>query len=179
MRAYISLSTICATVASLMLAPLASAESVEIPAFVPYVGESGYQEIDLHNNAWYVAFHGTRKHTIALVEAAWLGRSAQLCATTGKKFIVELRYVGERVFESDELVELSLGQSGLSYKVAGFVYIPIFTSSGPREITPMLTPSKLSAIRCIESEQGLRAGKAAISVRDALASARKAGLAIP
>lgn len=157
----------------------AIAQTTEMPNLAPYEGDSGYQEFSLGPDSWYVAFHGTRKHSMATVEAAWLARAAQLCNSIQKSHLVELKYVGERVLDSDEVARNDAALDAHLYKVAGAVYIPIFTPSGPREITPVLTPSKVAAVRCFSTDNGLRSGKTAVTTAEALASARKAGLAIP
>jgi hypothetical protein len=176
----ISLWLVRTVLASLLSSAMgASAQSGEPPPFVAYSGESGYQEISLRVDEWYVAFHGARKHAMASVETAWLARAAQLCAAGGKQYVVELNYVGDRVYESERLSGTGELQENLSHKVAGVVYIPIITSYGPREIRPMLTPSKMAAIRCATTVDGLRAGKTGMSVSDALAKARSAGITLP
>ena len=157
----------------------ANAQQAEVPTFQPYAGESGYQDLQLGPDSWYVAFHGTRKHSISTVEQAWKARAAQLCRSTSTRYFVELKYVGDRALESDAVASVPEDSSAYMQRVAGVIYIPIFTSSGPREISPLLTPTKMGAIRCLSNVEGLRQGKVATEVLDAISSARKAGLSIP
>ena len=165
--------------ALLVASSLARAQSPEIPSFQPYSGESGYQDLQIGPDSWYVAFHGTRKHSMSTVEAAWRARAAQLCQSAGSRYVVELSYVGDRALESDAVAAVPDDSSAYMHKVAGFIYIPIFTPSGPREITPILTPTKMGAIRCLPALERLRQGKVAIDVREAISAGRKAGLSIP
>lgn len=178
-----ALAIACALAASCAPIAIAHAQSKDVPAFAPYTGTSGYQEIDLGNDTWYVAFHGTRDHGMQSLEAGWLARSAQLCSAAGKQFVVELKYVGEPVSSTDRLsssdeTPYSPSQA-LPLRVAGSVPIPIFIPSGPREITPILTPSKMAPARCLATAAGLRDGKTAVSIAQALETARGAGLKLP
>ncbi len=157
----------------------AGAQSPEPPTFAPYVGGGGFQEIELGGDAWYVAFHGVRQNTMAAVEAAWLARSAQLCLAGNKRFLVELRYVGEHVLSSEPMAHLPSDVSGYAQHVAGVVYIPIVISSRPQQFSPIITPTKMAAIRCLSTVTGLRADKVAVDAQAALHAARSAGLVIP
>jgi len=151
----------------------------ESPYFGPFTHQGGYQELSLGPDAWFVAFHGTRKYSMNAVEAGWLARAAQLCASIQRKFLVELRYVGEPVFETDRLAIEPAAEFDYFKTKGSVVYIPIITSSGPQEIPPYLTPSKLAAVRCISTDAGLRPGKKAVTTDNAIAIARDAGLRIP
>lgn len=166
--------------AMLLVAPcLVHAQTPELPSFQPYSGDSGYQDLQLGPDSWYVAFHGTRKHSISTVETAWRARAAQLCQAANARYVVELKYVGDRALESDAVAAAPEDPSAHVHRVAGFVYIPIFTPSGPREIAPLLTPTKMGPVRCLPSIERLRQGKVAIDVQEAIGAARKAGLSIP
>lgn len=154
----------------------AHAQSAEAVSVAPFTGESGYQEIRLAADSWYLAFHGTRKHAISSVQAAWLGRAGQLCESAGKPYVIELRYVGQPAFPEDPVAS---AEDFSVVRVAGPVYIPMFIPSGPQTITPALTPTKAAAIRCAASSSGLKAGLVAIPVSEAKEGARKVGLSKP
>jgi len=159
------------------LASAASAQSVEALALAPFTGEAGYQEVQLDGDAWYLAFHGTRKHGIKQVQAGWWARAAQLCETARKPLIVELRYVGEPVYDDEPVAQHDDDVSLV--RVAGPVFIPMFIPSGPRNIPPNLTPTKASAVRCVERGTGLRAGRKAVTLAEAKEEARLGSVSAP
>jgi hypothetical protein len=158
---------------------LASAQPSEVPSFQPYSGKSGYQDLKVGPESWYVAFHGTRMHSMSTVEAAWWARAAQLCQSANARYVVELNYVGDRALESDGVASFPDDSSANMLRVAGVVYIPIFTPSGPREFTPMVTPSRIGVIRCLPALDRLRQGKVSTKVQEAIDAGRKTGLVIP
>jgi hypothetical protein len=129
----------------------------------PYTGHAGYQEFRLGPDSWYLAFHGTRDHSMDDVQAAWLSRARQLCQSVRKPYLVELRYVGEPVYDSEPVAR---ADDPATFKVAGPAYIPLFIPSGPRNIPPDITPTKAAPLRCVDRSSGLRAGKRATSVEE-------------
>jgi hypothetical protein len=163
----------------LVVPALASAQSSEVPSFQAYSGKSGFQDLQVGPASWYVAFHGTRMHPMSSVEAAWWARAAQLCQSANARYVVELDYVGDRALETDDVASAPDNSSMNMHRVAGVVYIPIITSSGPREFTPMVTPSKMGVIRCLPTLDRLRQGKVSKQVQDAINAGRKTGLVIP
>lgn len=160
---------------------LATAAILEPFELVAYPGNAqtrdsayGYQDIRIGPDSWYVAFHGTRLHSIAQVELGWLGRAAQLCRSIRKRHVVELRYVGEPVFQEESVVRNDKTAPPRATRVAGSVPIPIFIPSSPVVVARQETPSKMAAVRCIDDLNGIRPGKTGIPVSDALEAANKA-----
>jgi hypothetical protein len=163
-----------AALLSAALFATASAQTVEPLSVAPFAGESGYQEIPLDATSWYLAFHGTRKHSLAQVQTGWLARASQLCESVRMPFIVELRYVGDTAYEGEAVAQDA--REWEMVNAAGAVYIPMFIPSGPRNIPPHLTPSKSAVVRCLDRDTGLKPGRTAISLAQAKEAARKLGL---
>lgn len=151
----------------------------DLPQLIPFAGDSGYQEIRLSADTWYLALHGTRKHSPASVQTAWLARAAQLCVAAKARYFVELRYAGERVLSSDVAAAETEPLARFMRPTAGGYYVPIFIPSGPRAITQQLTPSKLAPVRCVEAQDAVRERNRAMSAADVLGSARRAGFQLP
>jgi hypothetical protein len=116
-----------------------------------------------------------------IVETAWMARAAQLCRSGKKQYLVELKYVGDRALDSDTIAMNWSESPGHMFKVARGVYvpIPIIIPSRPREIVPVLTPSKMGSVRCLATDEGLLQGKVAVDTQAAIDAGRKAGLEIP
>jgi hypothetical protein len=167
---------------ALFLLGLGSVAIAEIPSqpdvklYTPHNGRSGYQEIPLNGNSWYVFFEGTRDDKIEKVEAGWATRAAELCKNSGKKYFVEQRYVSEKILK-DEPLNISRNDlaSGL-HTVAGMIFVPIYTPSSPRAINPILTPSKMAAIQCLDKQDQLIDTSRAISVDTTLDKAITLGI---
>lgn len=174
MKRFIALMGCAATLA---LPGLAQAQAVAAPPMALFDGSSGYQEIALAPDAWYVAFHGSRDHGMSVVSAGWLARAAQLCAAVGKSHVVQLKYVGEPVYRGERVAVGGGGQAGSARKVAGFVYVPIYTA--PQPAVPIITPSMMAPMRCVHETTGLREGTVATAVDEALSAARHQGFALP
>lgn len=132
------------------------AQNFNAPAFGPFEGESGYQEIAVSTDVWYLAFHGTRQHSGDAIEAAFWFRAAQLCGSVNKSQVIELVFLGEKLFASDpEIADFDAHANYRQY-AKGFIYIPIYI---PRQRgvsgAQYETPSKSSAIRCLQTTDGL------------------------
>ena len=153
------------------------AEVPVVPKFAPFLGRVGYEEVPLSADSWYVAFHGTRSHTPAVVQAAWAARAAQLCAGVQRGHYVELRYVGEPVLTDDRITERDARALGRWYAVGGY-YIPIFIPSFSGQTMTVITPSKMAAVRCVANVDQLRDKTRAVSNQDALQTAKGMGLDI-
>ena len=160
-------------------AELTQAQPTSIPSFQPFTGDSGYQEIRIDTDSWYVAFHGTRMHSMAIVEAAWKARAAQLCRSTNKRYLVELNYIGDRALDSDAVAISWNEPQAYMLREAGFVYIPIIIPSRSQTDLLILTPSKMGPVRCLATDEGLRQGKVAVDIQVAIDAGRKIGLLIP
>jgi hypothetical protein len=174
------LKTIAAAMMAAALSPAGvwAQQATQTAALVPFTGQSGYQELKLGGDSWYLAFHGTRNDVITLVEAGWMGRAGQLCEAAHKAYVVELRYVDEPVYLTDPVASNDDGLEIVKVR-SGPIFIPIYTPSGPRNVSPTLTPTKAAPLRCINETTGLRPGKAAVPVADAINTARTAGMPIP
>jgi hypothetical protein len=157
----------CFVVAVFLMSRSALAQTGDLPSFLEFEGQSGYQEIALAGDSWYLAFHGTRNNSLSSVEAGFWGRAAQLCRSAGKAYVVELVYVGERVLPSDpNLVQFESVSSRL-VPVRSFIYIPIFIRGGPVTSNAperVITPSKMSAIRCLSEDANTISGLRPIPV---------------
>ena len=160
-------------------AELTQSQPTKIPSFQPYTGESGYQEIQIDTDSWYVAFHGTRRHSMPIIEAAWMARAAQLCRSGNKRYLIELNYVGDRALDSDA-VAVSWSEPPVHMlREARAVYIPIIIPSRSHGTVLVLTPSKMGPVRCLATNEGLRQGKVAVDIQGAIDAGRKIGLVIP
>ena len=156
---------------------LAHAQSM--PAYKPYAGADGYQEIAIGANAWYLAFHGLRSNSIPSLEKAWSARAGQLCLAAAKSTFVELRYVAERILTSDPILsENEIGSAKLHPAAA--VYIPIFipNTSGPITDGMFSSPSKMAPFKCIDDLEELMDKTRAISSSQAVENAKKYGISI-
>lgn len=160
-----------------MVVSPAWAQTMEPLALAPFTGAAGYQEIQLEGDNWYLAFHGTRKHSIEQVRTGWWARAAQLCESARKPFIVELRYVGDPVYADEKMARYDDGFRAIP--VAGPIYITMFIPSGPRNIPPTLTPTKAAVLRCVDLNTGLRTGRKAVTLAEAKEEARKGGMTVP
>lgn len=169
---------IVAALACAALAGAVHAQATEPMPLAAFAGDVGYQEVPLDGSSWYLAFHGTRKHALGQVQAGWWARAVQLCESAHKPFIVQLRYVGEPVYEEEPLARYDDDFSTLRVP-AGAVYIPIFIPSGPRNIPPSLTPTQAAVVRCVDRTTGLRTGRKALSFAEARQEARNGGVTVP
>lgn len=172
-------------VGTLLPVTVLAADAPKYPTYGPFEGAGymsvqGYQEMPLGPGRWYVAYQGNADTSPDWVEAAWSARSAQLCRGDGSSHFVALRYVSEAVRVRDEQQADAGGESPWRMMpMAGPIYIPIYTPSGPRTIVPALAPSRLAAIRCINDPLSLKNPARAIAVGDALEAARRQGVALP
>jgi hypothetical protein len=142
-------------------------------AIAPSTGDTGYDEIKLSANTWYVAFFGSRQTAPASVETAWKARVATLCAQQEAPFFVELRYVAEPVLASDKVALAGADELGALLRPAGAVYIPIYTPrSAPVTVT---TPAKMAPALCVAEPAALRDPARAEDARAVLEKARKDG----
>jgi hypothetical protein len=143
--------------------------------YIPYAGKVGYQEIELGNNTYYVAFHGDNKTSHEEVDAGWLTRSAQLCQAAGMNYFLELKYSFEPVAKSDpNLSQLLPEPSGHFLMASGYIYIPMYIprNSGAASIDAF---SRKAHIRCIRDPDDLLDPKRAITVDAVLTEARTRG----
>jgi hypothetical protein len=139
------------------------AQEAQTFQLIPFAGASGYQELNLGTDSWYLAFHGEDNFEPRAVVAAWLTRAGYLCESTGKQYVVELRYIGQRVFPEDRLVN---HHELIPIQVANRVQVPIYIPI-PQPRTPKPTPSKSAAIRCVSENSALLPGRVAVPVAKA------------
>ncbi|MBS0578651.1 MAG: hypothetical protein JSR36_05255 [Proteobacteria bacterium] len=155
------------------------AQRPDLPNFAPISGSSGYQEIKLSDDSWYLGFFGTREHSMELLGAAWAARAAQLCAQVKQPYFVRLRYIGEPVLAADRAARSSPGAAAYARPVGGG-YVPIFIpmpqAHGPITV---LTPAIEAPVRCIAGPDSLVDHARAVSGADSVAAARQRGFAIP
>lgn len=151
----------------------------DLPKFAPASGRTGYQEIQLADDTWYLAFYGDRDNPLELVQMAWAARAAQLCEGMKHPYFVQLKYVSENVLKAPPSAEL-LARDARAYRVGGAVYIPIFIPQPSHGVMPAVTtPSKSAAVRCIDGPDKLLDPSRAVSTSDALTSARTRGFRLP
>jgi hypothetical protein len=151
----------------------------DLPKFAPASGRTGYQEIRLGDDTWYLAFYGDRENPLELIQAAWAARAAQLCDSVKHPYFVPLKYVSEAVLKSAPAAAITRAD-GRAYPVRGPVYIPIFIPQPAHGVIPAVTtPSKLAAFKCIDSPEKLLEPSRAVSTSEALASARTRGFKLP
>ncbi len=162
--------------AAAALAGLATAAGAQ--SFQPYDGKTGYQELAIAADSFYLAFHGTRDTSGPWVNAAWAARAAQLCAARGAAAFVALRYPDEAVLPTDAAMAAAPADQAWPVPVAsGPVYIPIYLPSGPR-ITSLDAPGKLGAVRCLPAGAVPRDATRLQTTGQALAAARSAGVPV-
>jgi hypothetical protein len=171
---------LCALYASGALAAEPSgAPPPDVPKWVPFSGGggTGYEEISLSSDSWYVAFQGSRKHAPSLIQAAWAARAAQLCAKEHSSYFVELRYVGEPVLISDPKISRGLQPEARAYPAGGY-FVPIIIPNQSIDQTQPLIPNKLAPMRCLSDPAQLRDPKRAIADDDAIAAAKSLGIKV-
>ena len=161
MKISLLINTLLAYTCLTLFSGFVQAQSSDTLKVEPFIGSAGFQEINLENEGWYLAFHGTRNHTIESVNSGWLLRASELCEMANKPYIVELRYIGQQVFEDDPI---AIYQEVIMQKVARAAYIPIYIPSRPRQVTPLETPTKAAPIRCVLQATGLKSGLVALPV---------------
>jgi hypothetical protein len=167
-------------VTSVLYSTSVFSQSVDTPALAPFEGNSGYQEIAISPDVWYLAFHGTRQHSRDAIEAAFWFRAAQLCGSVNKSQVIELVFLGEKLFASDpEVADLEAGANYRQF-VKGFIYIPIYIptqrSAGGAFYE---TPSKTSAIRCLKTADGLLSSFQPKSIQEIFELGKKFGYQSP
>jgi len=136
--------------------------------FQPDRGASGYQQIELGPDAWYLTYLGAYEDETWWIQAAWNLRAAQLCTTRKADHFVELRYTGEPVLSTDKPLALESGPEAWPTK-AVYIFVPV----PRRRILANPFASKLAAVRCIPDVQLLKDPKRAVSVKDSIATAIK------
>lgn len=146
-----------------------------------YLSVHGYQELKLGPEQWYVAYQGNQTTSPSWVEAAWSARAAQLCKATGATHFVEMRYPFEAITRADQLKASRSGMDevGSFILMAGPVFIPIYTPSGPRTIVPLNAPSKLASVRCVMDVGSVSDPSRVVSIDAAMTDARKQGVSVP
>ena len=154
------------------------ASATPAPNFVPFDGKSGYLDIPIAPDTWYVAFLSTGKTTIDIVTTAWRARSAQLCMTVGANKFVELNYLGEIVRNQDKVSALDADfQAWMmptgSHPAPTTIYIP---GNSPK--SGITTTGKMASIKCLQSDQGLIDAKRLVDGVAALQTAQSAGIVI-
>jgi len=167
----------CATLLGTYPAWCEHALAPAMPDYVPFAGHSGYQEIRVAEDSWYVAFHGTRDHNIQSVDAAWAARAAELCNSLGAAYFVQLKYEGEAVLDGEKISRETRRRTWM--RNAGAVFIPIYVPRSSGSAMIFYTPSKMAAVRCLKSSDGLRDPKRLQSGADALLAARQMGIKLP
>lgn len=140
----------------------------------PFSGYTGYQEVKITDQSWYVAFHGDRQTSLEYVKAGWHARAAELCTLQNAAYYVEMRYVREPLLVDDREAERSQGSL---IPAAGYIYVPIFTQRSAASVS-VIAPSKLAAVRCVTEISSLREPSRAVSVGKALEDAAKVGIRI-
>lgn len=140
--------------------------------YQPFDGHGGYQEIKISENLYYVGFHGNRDDSYDEISSAWAARSAQLCSQSGAAFFVELAYFFEPLTKGELDIFSNIEPEPRFMHTAGYVYIPMYIPSGPR-ITKIDAPSKLAAVRCLQSTENMIDSKRAISVTEKLQEASR------
>jgi hypothetical protein len=118
----------------------------------PYAGVEGYQEIDVADDLYLVAFHGTRSNSIEEINAAWNVRAAELCLERKTSYFIRLKFSFEPVLKTDLPVLRSSALEGtwsfIRVKGSAPAYVPIYVPSSPRVISEN-APSKVAHIRCV------------------------------
>lgn len=147
----------------------------EAVKYKPFDGHEGYQDIKVSDDTYYVGFHGGNDAQYNEILLAWAARSAQLCSQAGASHYVELSYLFEPLTPRELDLFSALEPAPHFSRVAGYIYIPMYIPSGPRA-TKIDAPSKLAAIRCIQSPDNLMDRQRAISVTEKTREATQANI---
>lgn len=148
-------------------------------SYGPFTGDSGYQDVKLSEQSWYVAYHGNRQTSLDQVQLGWQARVAELCGSLRATLFVELRYVGEPLLPGDPAVAGDPAQEGWIQLAKGsYVYIPIFTPRPNYSAMSLMAPSKLAAVRCLWDATGLIDPSRAASIPKVREDARRAGIGL-
>ena len=172
--------TLAAVIALAMASVVHAQAKTEAPAYGPYTGDTGYQEIQLSADSWYVAFHGNRNTNLAWAKTGWAARAAQLCGAQRMAHYVELRYPFEPLTAEDQKsanADDAFSESQLR-RASHYVYIPIYTPSGSAVTPRVSTPSKLAAVRCVKDMALLMDQKRAVTVEASLNEAEQSGMRV-
>lgn len=119
--------------------------------FIPFAGFEGYQELQVTNDIYFVAFHGRRDSQAAEVELAMKVRAAQLCNKNSRDYFIQLKYPFEPVLKTDTpLASWVADQDYVLQKArgGGFIYIPIYTPRSSGSVT-IDAPSRMGHVRCV------------------------------
>jgi hypothetical protein len=157
----------------LALSIATSQVNAEAFAIEPFAGDTGYQEIKLSDNSWYVAYFGSRKTAMTDVEMSWRVRAARLCEIQNSPYFVELNYVAEPVLTGDKLSSTGPENFSAGYRKVGAIFVPIYTP--PVSLDPEIVPTKMAPILCLAAPTALRAPERVQEVSSILAQARKNG----
>lgn len=127
---------------------LAGTTAHAAPDYAPYDGRTGYHEILLAPDTWYVAAFGDADLSIDVLERWWLRRVAELCRAAGAAYAAELRYPGEPLTAQDRTVNRG-GAASAYLRHTAATFIPIYLpSQPPRDV---ITPAKQAAMRCVKN----------------------------
>ncbi len=143
----------------------------------PFAGFSGYQEYEVGDGVYFVAFHIHRNENADGLDLAWQTRAAEICSARNSSYFVELQYSFESVMvdqKSGQLEHESYGWNGAEryIKVAGFIYIPIFVPSFGGGGGLIDSPSKQAHIRCINRAEDVKDSSRLVEASKVLAEAK-------
>jgi hypothetical protein len=115
----------------------------------PYDGHEGYQEIDLGQSLYFVAFHGkTSTATADELETAWKTRAAQLCMWDDATHFIELQYSFEPVLKDDPPLSAISSELRILLTRGAPIVVPIFVPHNQGEIV-VDAPSRQAHVRCV------------------------------
>lgn len=176
---YISISTAFAQLPSATNSGDNQNNTPSLPAFGPYKGDTGYQEIQLSGDAWYLAYHGNGQTSDRWVNASWAARAAQLCVEKHFPYYVEMRYVTEAIFRDEKIGLMYDNEIFPFMHKATVIYIPIIIPSrSSQAYSPVITPSKLAPFKCVGQPDMLIDASRAINVKASAEEAKLLGIKI-
>lgn len=144
--------------------------------YVPYAGFSGYQEIRVDKEVYFVAFHGDDRTALEDVKSAWALRVAELCANDGMNYFIALKYSFEPVLK-DERIGIRQGalwQGGYVKVGGGFIYIPMYLP-GPNPNAFVSAPSWQKHVICFGDLVQATDQARAVDVKMAIQNGRERG----
>lgn len=151
----------------------------QVPDYLPYGGMSGYREIDLGNDTFFVQFRGNQRNPPSEVDELWRTRAAELCRHIGAPQFIELKHVLEPVLRTDPQL---LRERAEPKKVADRTIIipipvPVYApSGGPASPNG---PYKQAHVRCLRDASGVIDPARIIKVAEVIESAKAKGWIAP
>ena len=138
-----------------------------------FAGFSGYQEYEVGDGVYFVAFHVQRGTDADGLDLAWRARASEICLARSAPYFMELKHSLEPVLKIEKSGNLDrdLSNAERFVQTAGFIYIPIFIPSGGGGGL-IESPTKQAHVRCISNEIDVKDSSRLVNAGNILAEAR-------